>query len=791
MPITPTAQRPGSSNGGLYLLLFLAALLGGEYYVLTTPAPKTLATAQVAPAPLLKRQSKAGAKGSHRGAVKAPIGKTVADSSNASMAGAAAGFGNKIDDMKGTIETKAREIYGSFGLPLRGVCVLVAIVLVFAQGPPKERVGAKRKRANPAQIKKAVYGLSVLMVPVSVLLLYVHHFSVEQISTYYPASGGALLFIGFLAGMMRGSLKQSTFGLQTERKLVETPFSFNLPTNDGGYINVKNPDRGTLVLGGAGAGKSYSIGEPVVEQFAMKGRCGLIYDFKFPVLAAAAQKALILAEPTMSRMHAEAVAKARKAGQPEPKPLRHHIINFTDMERTEKVNPFRPEDMPDISYAMEYAQTIISNLGTGGAKGGDDFFEKSAYAYLTSIIWFYRNNYPQFCTMPHVVATALFDDLSAVLSMLKADPQSAGMAQSLIVAVEQKAEKQVAAVVASLQIALVRINTPNIAWVLNPDEERGEGFSLNLNDPLAPKLLTIGNNPTLAKTFSPVIACVVATALKLMNQQDKHPSYVFLDEAATIYVPGLEVIPATARSNKVAMIYMTQDMAQMTDAYGPEKMKVLISNLNNQFIGKVNSLETAKFFSDMIGREDKEMVSVSSGKNQGGKGGQGMSENNSVSLQERNLVRPQDVITLEQGEFIGQTVETDIPFFKGTIVRKEAPGKYPIQPMTTYGFGEAESERIQIELNNQARERAAQAAQAGGGGTLLQRRKSAAADNYRRIDNRETRATNAQEAIIDRNFQMIREEVEDIITSFPNIIKQQEENAAALRASNKRSGSQF
>ena len=784
MSIVPTAQRPGSSNGVLYLLLFLAALLGGEYYLLTNPLPP----AGTAAATLEKSPPRPGRPRSSKGS-SPKISTKAATPAGGSVAGAAAGFGTKVDDMKGTIENTARELYAKFGLMLRAVLVLAAIGLVFGQGPPKEKVGVKRKRADPQQIKKVVYGLSALMLPAAGLLLYIHHLSPALIGTCYPASGGALLLMGFLAGMMRGSLRQDTFGLYTERRLKETPFSFNLPTADGGYINVPNPDRGTLVLGGAGAGKSYSIGEPVVEQFAQKGRCGLIYDFKFPVLAAAAQKALILAEPVTQQLHAKAVAKARAAGKPEPQPLRHHIINFTDMERTEKVNPFRPQDMPDISYAMEYAQTIISNLGT--ADKGDDFFEKSAYAYLTSIIWFYRNNYPQFCTIPHVVATALYEDLSAVLSMLKADVQSAGMAQSLIVAVEQKAEKQVAAVVASLQIALVRINTPNIAWVLTPDEERGEGFSLNLNDPLAPKLLTIGNNPTLAKTFSPVIACVVATALKLMNQQDKHPSYVFLDEAATIYVPGLEVIPATARSNKVAMIYMTQDMAQMTDAYGPEKMKVLISNLNNQFFGKVNSLETAKFVSDMIGREDREMVAVSAGKSQGGKGGQGMSENNSVSLQERSLVRPQDVITLEQGEFIGQTVETKVPFFKGTILRKEAPGKYPIHPLATYEYGAAESERIQIEKANEARARAVQLAEEGGGGSLVQRRKSAAADNLRRLDSRELRATNAQEAIIQQNFQMIRDEVADIITSFPNLIRQREEAAAELRAATRRSNAQL
>ncbi len=53
---------------------------------------------------------------------------------------------------------------------------------------------------------------------------------------------------------------------------------------------------------------------------------------------------------------------------------------------------------------------------------------------------------------------------------------------------KQRAEKQVAGVIASLQIVLTRINSPEIAWVLTPDEARGEGFSLELNDKKAPKV---------------------------------------------------------------------------------------------------------------------------------------------------------------------------------------------------------------------------------------------------------------------------------------------------------------
>ncbi|AHJ95497.1 hypothetical protein Hsw_PA0164 (plasmid) [Hymenobacter swuensis DY53] len=175
-----------------------------------------------------------------------------------------------------------------------------------------------------------------------------------------------------------------------------------------------------------------------------------------------------------------------------------------------------------------------------------------------------------------------------------------------------------------------------------------------------------------------------------MNQQHKHRSYVLLDEGATVYVPGLELLPATARSNQVVTIYMTQDLAQMTDAYGPEKMKVMVSNLNNQFFGKVNSLDTAKFISELVGREDKLIHSTSAGKSQGGGGGRGShSSNLSTSYQERSLVRVQDAIGLQQGEFIGQTVETERTFFQGVISRADATQeRFPLHPVATFGTGE-------------------------------------------------------------------------------------------------------
>lgn len=577
------------------------------------------------------------------------------------------------------------------GLGIRFVVVLACVALLFMQKPPAPKVGAPRRYArNPKTIILPMKVIGAVLFFSGVGLLIVGTATGDALTYGYPIVAAICLGCGFIGGQLRASTVPVEGRLKAEKVRIDKDYSIVLNAEAGTYVNVPNPFRGTLVLGGAGAGKTYSIGEPFLEQFLQKGMCGIIYDFKFPVLAGAAQKALLYAQPAHQKLLAE-YAEAKQKGVPNftglRKPIRHRVINFLDMERTEKVNPLRPQDMPTQAYAMEYAQTILTNLSPAGAKGGDNFFTKSAEAYLTAIIWYYRNNYPALCTVPHVVATAVYKDFTHVLHMLSEDPSSEVLAQSLITAVKQGAEKQIAGIVASLQVDLAKLATPEISWVLSPDEDprlgdAAEGFSLNLNDPNNPTLLTIGNDPTLAKTFSPVISCVIAVALKLMNQQYKHPSFVLIDEGATIYVPGLETIPATARSNKVAMLYMTQDMAQLNEAYGKDKAQVLVSNLNNQFFGKVNSGETAQLISNMIGKEEAEVVSVSTGHSMGGHGSSNKGQ--SVSIQEKQVVRIQDAYTLRQGEFIGQTVETKQTFFMAQMEREVEPGNYPIEVFTHF-----------------------------------------------------------------------------------------------------------
>ncbi|MCB2411051.1 TraM recognition domain-containing protein [Hymenobacter lucidus] len=710
LPPRPAAQ---SQSIGLLIGLLLLALLAGEWYVLQHPAELAAARAaqhQAGQAPTLTpgqrlaarlaviNQQRAEARRARLQRHAAPVvGKQAAELTTAtsragdqvvSRGGAAAlHVATAGQGFKGKLLVKAGRLYEAAGIFLRALVLLAAGVLVFVLPAPERKPGgpARRKPLRPEAVRVVVASCAGLFLLSAYVLLTMASYSPRFIRVGYPVAVTVALASGFVVGLSRAATKSPEFGLSVERKKLETPDGFNLPTEGGGWVNVPNPYRGVLVLGGAGAGKTYSIGEPVIEQLAAKNFAGLIYDFKFPVLAEVAQKALELAGRRQSP------PRLLPSGEPEPAVVLH-VINFRDLQRSERVNPLRAEDMPVVAFAEEYSRAIINNLNPASIRKME-FFDISAVAYLTGIIWFYKKHFPRYCTIPHVVATAIHKDFKHVLSMLETDPECAGMVRSIVTAVEQRAEKQVAAVVGTLQVILNRINSPEIVWVLTPDEAKGEGFSLNLNDPKQPALLCIGNDPTLKETFSPVVSCIITVAIKLMNQQHKHRSYVFLDEAATVYVPGLELLPATARSNKVATIYMTQDLAQMTDAYGPEKMKVMVSNLNNQFFGKVNSLDTAKFISELVGREDKQMHSTSTGKSQGGGGGHGShSSNLSTSYQERNLVRVQDAISLQQGEFIGQTVETERTFFQGVISRADATQeRFPLHPVATFGASEENS----------------------------------------------------------------------------------------------------
>ncbi|TCP28153.1 type IV secretion system coupling TraD/TrwB family protein [Tenacibaculum skagerrakense] len=433
-----------------------------------------------------------------------------------------------------------------------------------------------------------------------------------------------------------------TFNVKTKRdrklenkevkiKVSEDAFKFSTETED---IIMNNPYRGTYIQGGAGSGKSVSIIYPILKQATQKNFSGLLYDFK---------------SPELSSFTIQQVLKNSTSVTP-------YFVDFKEARRSVRINPLNPSLMTKTAYAHEYSQTLLFNLSPNNIKN-ENYFMIDAKSVLTGIIWYLKKEYPQYCTLPHIIALVLYNDINTLLEKMADNIETKGLVASLSQAIKNNASKQVAGVVSTLQANLSKINTPDIFWILS-----GNDIDLDVNDPNNPKFICLGNESTLAQTYAPIISLIISVAAKQMNQPNKHKSIIVLDEAPTLYIPNFEQIPATARSNKVATVYGAQDFSQLVDRYQNDKAQVILSNMGNQFFGRTVNKNTATMITQMFGRADKKFQTRSKGDSFHdseffGRHINSSSENFSETIQERDRVKTTDIMNLEPGEFYGLIAE--------------------------------------------------------------------------------------------------------------------------------------
>lgn len=437
------------------------------------------------------------------------------------------------------------------------------------------------------------------------------------------------------------------FNRNIEKSEKEDSFTFK--TNKG-EISLDNPYRGIYIQGGAGSGKSASIFEPIIQQIGLKEFSGILYDFKSPELT---EKVYLGFENTTIKVK---------------------NIDFKHPLLSDRVNPIHPKYLTKAAIANEYSQVIINNLLPESIKKMD-FWLGSAKNILVSVIWWLRQKHPELCTLPHVISFIVQTPIDILVQSISEDFEAGGMVASLRESIDRGSERTVAGMLSTLQNALSVLNTPDIFWILSSND-----VDLHLNNPENPQFLCIGNDSTLPTVYTPAISLIISVALKQMNQPNQQKSVVLLDEAPTIFIPNIEQIPATARSNKIATIFGVQDYAQLADKYGEEKAQVIISNLGNQFFGRTTNYKTAEMVQNLFSKKDEVFTSKSKGDGTSGKFvhlGSNTSSGTSENIQERNRVKISDIVNLAQGEFYGIIAEgSPREFLKTQFLRDEIKGKY-------------------------------------------------------------------------------------------------------------------
>lgn len=404
---------------------------------------------------------------------------------------------------------------------------------------------------------------------------------------------------------------------------------FSFSTQEG-IIRLYNIFRGIFICGGPGSGKSKSLIEPIIQQAASANFTGILYDRKFPTLA------------------------VEVAGAYRDSSVSTYYVNFTDLTRSHRINPISPNLLTNASYAREAAVTTIGNLDYKASQKRDIWIQ-TAEALLTGSIWYLRNNYPEHCTLPHASSLIIEAHPKALLELLNKDEEVRGLIAAITSS--QDSEKTLASIFTTVQSYLGVLNTPEIFWVMS-----GDDVPFDLNDPLKPSFLVVGNDDDLPATYSPLISLIIATATKRMNKPNKLPSIVILDEAPTLFIPNFQELPATARANQVATVYAVQDISQMEGQLGPQQSEMLLGNLSNQFYGRSTNPKTLQRITTLFGKHDVEYQSTSAGRSSGDRSSSS-SQNISTSVQQRDRLPMQSIRDLRTGQFAGFIAEGNVSEF--------------------------------------------------------------------------------------------------------------------------------
>lgn len=419
------------------------------------------------------------------------------------------------------------------------------------------------------------------------------------------------------------------------------------------YANIVNPFRGSLVGGTPGSGKTFAVIEEYFRQFIMKGYSGAFYDYKFPTLGQNIYNYLNWYYDN------EFIAGFDKEGEPiikksYPIKPKFYVINLDDPAYSHRCNPISEDSLESLADADDATKNLLLNINKTWIEKEGDFFTDSANVYTSMLMWYLKlmsNKYDyNVCSLPHLIALSTFPSTEIMFLILNNYNDLKPKMTPFLEALEKGALEQLAGQVASAGIALSKISSPELFYILT-----GNDFDFNINDPLNPKIVCVGNNPQRDDTYAAPLGLILAKIIKAINVQEFYdvdnqmikrknlPSFLIIDEFPTIYLRSIDKLIGTARSNMVAVVLGFQSFAQVVAGYTKDIADKIIRVCGNRLTGQLMD-EDAEVMAKTLGKQKVLQKSFNYSH-------QDVSENQQVTMEE--IVPASRISQLSQGEFVG------------------------------------------------------------------------------------------------------------------------------------------
>lgn len=499
-------------------------------------------------------------------------------------------------------------------------------------------LGAKGKKEESFNYRTAVAYLltGLLLYFISVLCLQMQvGYTVIAVTYMSITSLGFILFLtggSLLTRIIKLRLKKDVFNklnesFPQEERLIENKYSLNFPAryqlkgkSRTSWVSLPNNFRGLLVQGLSGSGKTAFVVKEIIRQQISKGFAMFIHDLKYPDLTRVAYYHFL-----QNRHRYKA-------------PPAFYILNFdTPIHRC---NPVMVEAMKSITDAASASRAILLGLNQDWIEKQGDFWVESSINFVTALIWFLRRYKDGlYCTLPHVIELSQVE-FDKLFSILRAEPTLEVLVSPFIKAYQEDAGKQLIGQISGAAISLGTLSTENLYYVLS-----GDDFTMTVNDPKAPKIVCVANNPQVSNIYSAVISLYLNNLQKLIKEQEEQPCGILLEEFANISISwhGVDKFLSICRSYLVSTTLVIQDASQLILHYGKRQADVILSMVGNIISGQVTG-ESARLLSERFGKimQDRESVSVNS------------TETSVSHSRQLDYAIPQSTIaTLSSGEFVG------------------------------------------------------------------------------------------------------------------------------------------
>lgn len=392
--------------------------------------------------------------------------------------------------------------------------------------------------------------------------------------------------------------------------------------SDKGNLIFNNPFRNFMAIGGANAGKTKSVGKPLLENYVKNNFAMFVYDLK---------------DYDYTRSVYNLINKYQY-------PYKFYYINFVDISRTYRTNILDPK-LIDENLML---QLISDILGAYLGDGRKDEWYINALGIFKGVAMRFYYDFPQHCNLPTITNFCVHNDAKRITEFLKERAECVSLASGFIAS--EESVKTQASILSSLtgRIGDLAFNK-KVCYVLS-----GNDFDFNIIDKDDPKCVCVSNNFAMQDLLGPVVALMVKVLSRHFTLNNKINTAFVLDEATTFKIDGFENMPSVLREYKASFLMLTQSTAKIEKVYGKLDKASLQANFGNVFYGAISETNDIKDFSILFTRKMEERKTRTRGSS-GNRGSRSMS----VSTQDKDRYEPAFFKNLKAGEFVGVTSDSN------------------------------------------------------------------------------------------------------------------------------------